>query len=76
MYIPTPSSVWWAQLQLRMCVGTSCAGRHMYIATWFVQYSYLFIGIIGSIILTGESLKVQLKLFLDYPLDFFFSSSF
>ncbi|KAG0607311.1 hypothetical protein M758_8G018700 [Ceratodon purpureus] len=32
-------------------------GRHMYNTTWFLQYMYLFIGIIGSIILAGESLK-------------------
>lgn len=32
-------------------------GRHMYIATWFIQYLNLFIVIIGSIVLAGESLK-------------------
>jgi hypothetical protein len=41
----------------------SCAGRRMYMATWIVQYLYLIIGIIGSIILAGESLKVGIHLF-------------
>lgn len=32
-------------------------GRHMYMATWFVQYLYLSIGSIGNLILIGETLK-------------------